>query len=195
MSVGPRGLEPAGRSIFRSEAVRRHARSREEAVLPRFVSPYTFLCLWLLLALLGSGTVAAWVLRTPSYATLPAVITNVHGVSGPALLVFVPPTDVARVRPGQRMLVALDGRQMEGSIVALDPVIRSPAALRREYRLGGTEGLAVPGPCGTAIAGLEPLSHGAHPAGYLGSIEQVEIEVGSVRLLSLLPALSQVSRR
>jgi hypothetical protein len=193
-------LEPTSRSIFRPEAVRRHARSKEEPVLPRFVSPCTFLCLWLLFGLLGAATVAAWALRVPTYAALPAVIANIDSVglesagrAGPALVVFIPTTDVARVRPGQRLLVTLDGRQVERSIIALDASIRSPAALRQEFGLRGADGLAIPGPAATAEARLEPLSDGPDPAGYVGSVEQVQIEVGSVRLLSLLPLLSQVS--
>jgi hypothetical protein len=43
------------RSIFRTEAVRRHIEGQEDSVLPRFVSPRAFLWLWILLGLLIVG--------------------------------------------------------------------------------------------------------------------------------------------
>jgi hypothetical protein len=46
--------------IFREDAVRHYAQGREAAVLPRFVSPPTFRCLWAMLALLLAGGVVAW---------------------------------------------------------------------------------------------------------------------------------------
>jgi hypothetical protein len=40
------------RPIFRADAVRRYIQSQQKAVLPRFICPRTFLCLWILLGLL-----------------------------------------------------------------------------------------------------------------------------------------------
>ena len=52
--------ETFSRSIFRAEAVRRYARSRDEAVLPRFASPATWACVWLLVGLILVGGLVAW---------------------------------------------------------------------------------------------------------------------------------------
>jgi hypothetical protein len=52
--------EGFSRSIFRVDAVRRYAQGREVAVLPRFVSPPTWICLWILLGLLMAGGLVAW---------------------------------------------------------------------------------------------------------------------------------------
>jgi len=52
------------RSIFRRDAIRRYAQAQGKAVLPRFVCPRTFLCLWMLLGLLFlAGSYVTWVAR------------------------------------------------------------------------------------------------------------------------------------
>ena len=43
-------MKDAPRTLFRSEAMQRYAQ-QQEAVLPRFVAPHTFTCLWMLLGL------------------------------------------------------------------------------------------------------------------------------------------------
>jgi len=53
-------MKDANRWIFRADAVRRYTQSREESVLPRFVSPRTFTYLWILLGLLGVSGFVAW---------------------------------------------------------------------------------------------------------------------------------------
>jgi hypothetical protein len=54
----------AHRSIFRTEAILRYAQNQSKAVLPRFVCPRTFLCLWILLGLLFlAGSYVTWVGR------------------------------------------------------------------------------------------------------------------------------------
>jgi hypothetical protein len=48
------------RPIFRIDAVRRYAQSKEKIVLPHLISPAFFFYLWVLLGLLLAGGVAAW---------------------------------------------------------------------------------------------------------------------------------------
>jgi hypothetical protein len=57
-------IQGAHRSIFRTDAIRRYAQDQSKAVLPRFVCPRTFLCLWILLGLLFlAGSYVTWVAR------------------------------------------------------------------------------------------------------------------------------------
>jgi hypothetical protein len=49
-------------SIFRAAALRRYAQGKDHVVLPRYVSPRSFLYLWLLLALLMGSEVVIWYL-------------------------------------------------------------------------------------------------------------------------------------
>jgi hypothetical protein len=60
----------AQRAIFRTEAVRRYIHNQQEAVLPRFLCPRSFLYLWIFLGLLFvAGGFVTWLardlLRTP----------------------------------------------------------------------------------------------------------------------------------
>lgn len=49
------------RSIFRTEAVRRYIQDQQEAVLPQFLCPRTFLYLWIFLVLLlVAGCFVTW---------------------------------------------------------------------------------------------------------------------------------------
>jgi hypothetical protein len=195
MSSAPHGGEPASRSVFRPEAVRRHTLAQEEAVLPQFVSPHTFACLWLVLGLLGVATAAAWTVRLPSYLTVTAVIGRQHGGTGQEVIAaLVPPSEIKQVHLGQRLLIAVGGRQLDRPIVGLDPVLHSPAALRRELGLGGSGALVLSGPAGVAVVPLQPLPSRVRADEYRGSVLQGQIETGSVRALSLLSFLGPLVR-
>ena len=69
-------MSDAKRSIFRVEAMRRYAQHRETAVLPRFVSPRTFRCLWVLIGVLAvSGGLASFA-QVPVYASGSAIVVD-----------------------------------------------------------------------------------------------------------------------
>lgn len=52
-------------SIFREEAVRRYVESQEKSVLPRLLSPKTFLYLWSLVGLLAASSIIIWLAIKP----------------------------------------------------------------------------------------------------------------------------------
>jgi hypothetical protein len=71
-------IQGAHRSIFRRDAIRRYAQAQDKAVLPRFVCPRTFLCLWILLGLLFlAGSYVTWVAH--------GLLLGVHTVRTPAI--------------------------------------------------------------------------------------------------------------
>ncbi|MCI0748186.1 MAG: hypothetical protein L0Y58_22505 [Verrucomicrobia subdivision 3 bacterium] len=53
-------MNETDQSIFRPEALRRYVRSQEESVLPRLVSPRTFVTLWLVFGILVAGGILVW---------------------------------------------------------------------------------------------------------------------------------------
>lgn len=69
-------MKDSRRSIFRNDAVRRYVESREKSVLPRLVSPRTFIYLWFLLGLLGMSSIVAWFARVPMYASGSAIVVR-----------------------------------------------------------------------------------------------------------------------
>ena len=48
-------MEEIRRSVFRPETLRRYTEGRDRAVLPRWVSPHTFVALWVVLGLLAAA--------------------------------------------------------------------------------------------------------------------------------------------
>ena len=186
----------ARRSAYRPEAVRRYMEGRERSVLPRFVSPRIFVCLWLLLGLLVASAVLAWFTEIPIYASGQAMIVRRSdlSVSAPDEIVvaaFLPAENVAHVRQGQVLFLEIDasGRRLSGEILAVEPEISSPEAVRKRFALDTTTGLAVNRPVAVVIAQLE-ATPGEFPAtSYVGSTYPVQVEVQSRWVLTLLPGL------
>jgi hypothetical protein len=120
-----------------------------------------------------------------------AVIEREQGSTGLEVLAFLPPGAIAAVHSGQHLLVNLAGQPVELPILTVDPVLRSPTALRQALGLEGSDGLAVIGPSGVATAFLPQFVAGLPAADYLGTTAQVQIQVGAVRGLGLLPLVLQ----
>src|SRR5215510_1752809 len=99
-------MKAGTRSIFRPEALRRHAQSKEQAVLPHYIRPPLFLCLWLLLGLFVAAGGLALNVQVPVYATGSAMIVERAGdtdaQNGSMLVVaLVPPQYLGRLQTGQ----------------------------------------------------------------------------------------------
>jgi hypothetical protein len=186
-------------SIFRADAVRRYTQSREESVLPRFVSPRTFTYLWILLGLLGISGVVAWLTRVPVYASGQGVVVDRRGKTNDVrddvvMVAFLRPENYSRLRVGQTLLVQLDpaGERTRRPIIAIEPEIASPKAVQRRFALSAGAAHAVTQPSAVAIARFEPNPTNLPASTYVGSVYPVDVEVGSRRVLSLLPLIGQI---
>jgi hypothetical protein len=191
-------MQDANRSIFRADAIQRYAQSREESVLPRFVSPPVFICLWILLGLLVAGGFIAWFAQVPVYASGPAIVVDGKGktqsIGDDALIVtFVPPENLPRLRVGQTLFLNLPpaGEHVGVSIMAVEPEISSPAAARRRFALSPGAAQAITQPSAVAIARWESVREDLPASAYVGSVYRADIEVGSRRVVSLLPVIGQ----
>jgi hypothetical protein len=179
-------------SVFRPEALRRYGGEYDRAVLPRLVSPRTFLALWALLGLLLAAGGGAWAARVPQYASGTAVIVPPErgGPDGGALtaVAFLPPEHLARLRPGQTAFLDLEGPGQRAArpIVAVAPEILGPDAARQ--RFGADVASFVTRPAAVATVDPAPLPGGSAGA-YPGSVYQAEVQVGSRRLLALVGRL------
>jgi len=191
-------MQESKRPIFRADAIRRYAQSREEPVLPRLVSPHVFMCLWILLGLLVVSGFLAWFAQVPVYASGPAVVVDGSSktpYSGAHILIvaFVPPENLSRLRVGQTLFLQFDGagRRIGRSIISVEPEISSAEMAQRRFALGAGAAPAIIRPSAVAIARLEPLSTGLPAAAYVGSVYRAEIEVGARRVISLLPPIGR----
>ena len=186
------------RPIFRVDALRRYEQSREEPVLPRLVSPRTFIYLWSLLGLLVVSGFLAWFAQVPMYTSGSAVVVDGRGktpsIGNEVLVVaFVPPEHLWRLRAGQTLFLQFDGggKRIGRSIIAVEPEISSPDGAQSRFALNAGTAPAITQPSAVAIARLAPLSAGLPAAAYVGSVYRAEIEIGSRRVISLLPLIGQ----
>src|SRR5260221_7076350 len=147
------------RLIFRSEALRRYAQSRERPILLRLIAPPTFLCLWVLLGLLVMSGIVAWFAQVPVYTSGSAVVVDWKG-SSPAihdavvLVVFLPAEDLSHLRIGQVLFLKLNptGERVSRPLIAVEPEIVGPDAAQRQFALSALSARVITGPSAVAIA-------------------------------------------
>jgi hypothetical protein len=191
-------MQEAKCPIFRTDALQRYTRHREAAVVPRLVSPRTFLCLWFLLGLLVASGCLAWFARVPVYASGLAVVVDGRN-STPStrekalIVVFVPSEYLGRLRVGQALLLQLEERskRLRTPIMAVEPGVSSPEMARRRFGLDAGAALAITQPAAIALARLQPLSSNLPEAAYVGSMYRAQIAVASRRVIALLPLIGQ----
>jgi hypothetical protein len=196
-------MEDAKNSIFRSGAVQRYLQRREEAILPRFISPPTWTCLWLLLCLLMAGGLVAWSAKMPVYVSGSAVIGNwprqhdsidATGKSGEIVVIaFLPAEYLSRLRVGQTLFLQMErsGGRLGSAVMSVAPEVFSPEVARKMFAINAGDALDLVRPSAVAVARFEPAPSSLPVAAYLGSVYQVEIEVGSRRVISFLPLIGR----
>jgi len=191
-------------SIFRPEAIRRYRQSQQESILPRFTRPPVLVLLWFALGLLGASGVAAWLAKVPVYALGQAMIVPGAEVSRQTnadaqIVALLPAEYLPRLRPGQSLFVQLKPDQTDGRVKrpihAVEPDLCSPEAARKRFPAGLAASGAITRPAAVVIARWEPVVGGLPGAAYFGSILPVEVEVGSRRMLSLLPVVGTLLER
>lgn len=195
------------RSIFRDEAVRRYIESREKSVLPRIVSPQTFLYLWSLLGLLTASSIITWFTKIPVYASGPAVVTRWHKAEGMGeelvVVAFLPPQYIAKLGINQKVFLKFDGigdrgafpqgNRFSRTILVVETQIRSPDSVQKQFALSPSVAQAITQPVAVVIARLQfPTQLPA--AVYLGSLGHAEVEIDSQRAISLLPIIGQFAQ-
>lgn len=185
-------------SIFRSDALRRYAAGQAVPVLPRFVMPRALIWLWLLIGLFGGVSVIAWFAQVPVYVSGTALLVPEAGTSPgagqPLVVALLPPDSRLEIQAGQPILVRLPGTgdTIRRSIDAVAPQASSPAEVAQRYQLVAGTAAAVTGPTLVATAQLSPVPGGLSPSTYAGAVGQVDVEVGSRRVISFLPLAGRV---
>jgi len=89
------------RSIFRERAIQHYAQSRDQDVLPRFVSPPVFLFLWMIVSLCLVLGLLAWHIRTPVYTAAIGMIVGGSSPAGTQAVLFVPADQQHAVHAGE----------------------------------------------------------------------------------------------
>jgi hypothetical protein len=172
-------------SIFREEAIQRYVQSREKAVLPRFVTPPIFLLFWCLFTIFLSAGVFAWFGRFPVYATGTGVVSHA-GLSASeergVALIFIPYSPSLSLHAGQPVQLQMrsTGMRLSGTIESAHLRPLSPMEIRQRYQV------AIDEPAALIIV---HLGSNFSERAYAGSVIVAQVQVGSRRLISLLPGL------
>jgi hypothetical protein len=184
------------RTIFRKKALEYYTTSRQKEVLPRYISPPVFVLLWFLLALVLFAILAAWLTRVPTYVVTEGVVLDQEIIQGQQAskgaiaIVFVPASHSAQVHVGQPILlqVGATGTQLLYTVQRVEPGVLSPNEARSRYGLDYATSHIISGPSKVLIISLGP----AFPTQqYAGSTVSAQLQIGSQRVLSLLPGLGQ----
>lgn len=191
-------MKDESRLTFRPEAMRHYVQGRNRSVLPHFASPRVVILLWVFATLLISSGLLAWLIRVPVYASGVGVVidspSGFQGVgAGPQLAVFLPGKDLARFRVGQKLFWSFEktGERVSRLIEALEPQVSSPVLVQRRFKLTGAGASAITRPVSVAFVSLNPLPGNVPASAYLGSVYRVDVEIGKMRVISLLPFLGR----
>jgi hypothetical protein len=173
----------AQRSIFRIEAIKRNSRGGGEAILPRFSSPRIIWLLWIFVGLAIAGGLLLWLVRVPVY-TAAVAIPLASDNREPLMAVLIPARNAGQVHVGQHVFwrFGKTEQRVTRTIVEVEQSVRSPHSLREEL---GTQSITEPAV--VAFVKLDPVPDGVPASAYAGSMYKAEVEVGTRRVLSLLP--------
>ena len=168
--------------------------ARAQPVLPRFIAPPAPLCLWLLLSFFITGGVLAWLARVPVYRN--GIATVVDSNEEELIVAFFPPESQTEMRAGQNLSFTLDpaGPPLVRTIAVIEPGILSPADARRKFKLDDATARTNLGPAAIAIARLGKPSEELPASAYQGIVVEARVEIGSQRLIALLPLVGRFFR-
>ncbi|SRR6266700_3132745 len=172
-----------------------YKRGMEKDVVPRLISWPIIVCLWLLLGVLIAAGFLVWYVQVPTYVGGSGIILargdRLQPESGEMVaVVFLPPDQSPHLRVGLPVDVQIGsaGVHVHSTIRKVEPGITSPDAARKRYRLDGVGALLVTKPSSVVLIGLGTRL----PAtSYAGSLLTAKVEIGSQRLLALLPELGK----
>jgi len=186
-------MSQAQRPLFREHALKHYLQKREKDILPRLVSPPIFICGWFLLCLVVAIGIGAWLEEVPIFVNgLGIVIAQEQGdASGGMARIFLPVRQARLVHVGEVSLlqVGMTGPSITSKIVHIEPGQLSPDTLHKRYGFSyaGMPVITEPSVAVDAKVGPSVPSHL-----YAGSPVIAHIQIGTRRVLSLLPGFDSL---
>ena len=177
----------ARRKLFRTRALTHYAQNKQKDILPAFVTPPVFLCLWILLLISGAATFFAWQEHVPTYTQVQGIVLAPPHEPATALL-FVPSGSVTSIPAGQAITfqVNVTGQQFQASVTSVDAGPITPGAASTHYALTGDTQFVITQPSLVVHLNLTP-QQARQVVDHVRITAQ--LQVGSRSLLSLLPGL------
>ena len=168
--------------------------ARAQTVLPRFIAPPAPLCLWLILSCFITASVLGCLTRIPVYRN--GIATVVLRADEEMIVAFFPPESKSEMKAGQNLSFKLDpdGPPLVRPVAVVEPAILSPADARKKFNLDVATSRAYEGPAAIAIAPLGKPSENLPASAYEGVVVEARVEIGSQRLIALLPVVGRFFR-
>jgi hypothetical protein len=180
-------------SIFRKNAVKHYMQGRDKDTLPHFISLPTTLILWILIMLVVVAAGLAWSEKIPVFVTGKGIVLHERAYpqaggsadQGTFALIFLPPEQATRVHVGLpvRLRIGPSGPEVVSKIAGVEADVMSPYDACREYGLDANCAVLITRPAVVALVKLQTVPSTI----YAGSVLTAEVEVGSQRIISLLP--------
>ena len=185
-------LDEKKTTIFREKALRLYLKNQQKIVFLRLVQPRLFPYFWALAAGLLILVLIAWSTRVPVTVSGFGLVTG--RAARARVILLLPPDSLGQLRPEQRVLVRNGTAEpvLRGRIASVAPAVLSPQAIRARFALSGAPAGFVTGPAAVAVAEVEADDGGLPVATFAGSRCPIDVEVGSRRVLSLLPGLGSI---
>lgn len=189
-------MGPSRHPLFREKALKQYMQKQEKDILLRPVSPPVFACSWILLCLFLLAAFLAWWQEVPTFVEGSGVIlaqgqANTATSDKAVILIFLPATYAGQIRSKLpvRVQIGSEGPELSSTVEHVEPGIISPTEARKRYLLDSDTAQILTQP---SIA-LTVMPETALPAhGYAGSLVSAQVQIGSRRVLSLLPGFSQL---
>lgn len=170
-------------SIFRSEALEHYVQSREKSVLPCITTPPVFLCLWILLTLCIIAFAITYISQVPVYISGSGVVLE----QDTHVLVFLPtsPAHPWHILPGApvHLQIGMPVQTINSTIDRVETGVLSPSEVQQRYGFGEKMPLIITEP--TIVASVK-LAATFPVQSYAGSIVNVQVQVGTAQVFSLL---------
>ena len=193
LMVTPDHRHQERRSLFRTSAVERYLQNREAAVLPRLVHPRTLAFLWLLFVFLMAAGWIAWSTHLPIFDSGSAIVTKSPKSKEIIFVALFSPNYLSRLKVGETIFLTTDGadERTKQTITAVERNVLSPTVIVRQFDMGLSAAANIGQPAAVVTARFEPPTNTLDLSSYLGSVYQAEVEVGSRRVVSLLPVIGR----
>lgn len=189
-------MVPSRHPLFREKALKQYMQKQEKDILLRPVSPPAFACSWILLCLFLLAALLAWWQEVPTFVEGSGVIlaqgqANTTTSDKAVILIFLPATYAGQIRSKLPVRVQIDsgGLELSSTVEHVEPGIISPTEARKRYRLDSDTAQILTAPS-IALTVMPKTALPAHT--YAGSLVSAQVQIGSRRVLSLLPSFSQL---
>ena len=183
------------RPLFREPARQHYLQKREKDILPRFVSPPTFVCIWIMLCLTVAVGIVASTQKVPVLVNGVGLVlaqqqNRALEIKEGTALVFLPASEAKQVHVGEssRLQIGLTGPSYNSTIAQVEPGLLSPNDIYKRYGVLCSTMLTITEPSVVVYVRLVP-SLSSHL--YAGSPVRAQIQIGTQHLLSL-PGLNDL---